>query len=142
MCAALQNHRMKKVNLQRVRQRQKNETQHSRYRHLYQARRLTGDIISQVNGIWASQGWCDLGLKFKIRGKYKIHQLRRPKAWAPQLQSGLYTSGVKVMIKSRFTGDVEQNQWNRNVWHEHPCYMSSNMKTQRYPYSKSLSINQ
>ncbi|XP_069111297.1 transmembrane protein 198-like [Argopecten irradians] len=42
-----QNRRMKKVNLQRVRQRQKHETQHSRYRHLYQTRRLTGDVITQ-----------------------------------------------------------------------------------------------
>ncbi|KAJ8313615.1 hypothetical protein KUTeg_008176 [Tegillarca granosa] len=39
--------KVKHVNLQRQRQRQKKDTQESRYRHLYQVRRTTGDVIAQ-----------------------------------------------------------------------------------------------
>ncbi|XP_036362467.1 transmembrane protein 198 isoform X4 [Octopus sinensis] len=43
----LQNKRSRKVNLQRIRAKQKREQQQSRYRHLYQVRRFNGDVISQ-----------------------------------------------------------------------------------------------
>ncbi|KAK3108794.1 hypothetical protein FSP39_015901 [Pinctada imbricata] len=39
--------KVKKVNLQKSRQRERGDTQQSRYRHLYQARRATGDVLSQ-----------------------------------------------------------------------------------------------
>ena len=44
----MNNKKMKKVNLQRVRAKERRDTQHSRYRHLYQVRRCNGDVISQV----------------------------------------------------------------------------------------------
>ncbi|KAL8580810.1 hypothetical protein ACOMHN_017314 [Nucella lapillus] len=40
-------HSRKGVNLQRLRLRQKREEQQTRYRHLYQVRRVNGDVISQ-----------------------------------------------------------------------------------------------
>ncbi|GAB1601156.1 transmembrane protein 198-like isoform X2 [Argonauta hians] len=43
----IQNKRCRKVNLQRIRAKQKREQQQSRYRHLYQVRRFNGDVISQ-----------------------------------------------------------------------------------------------
>uniref|UniRef100_A0A0B6XXS5 Transmembrane protein 198 n=1 Tax=Arion vulgaris TaxID=1028688 RepID=A0A0B6XXS5_9EUPU len=44
---ALRSHREQGANLQQVRAREKKETQQTRYRHLYQARRVKGDVISQ-----------------------------------------------------------------------------------------------
>ncbi|XP_046375919.1 transmembrane protein 198-like isoform X1 [Haliotis rufescens] len=46
---ALHINRSKKVNLKRIRARERRDEQHSRYRHLYQVRRVNGDVISQVN---------------------------------------------------------------------------------------------
>lgn len=43
----LHNKRVRKVNLQRIRAKQRRDQQHSRYRHLYQVRRFNGDVISQ-----------------------------------------------------------------------------------------------
>lgn len=40
-------HNRKGVDLQRLRMRQRREAQHTRYRHLYQVRRVNGDVISQ-----------------------------------------------------------------------------------------------
>ncbi|XP_076464920.1 transmembrane protein 198-like isoform X2 [Babylonia areolata] len=40
-------HSRKGINLQRLRMRQKREAQQTRYRHLYQVRRVNGDVISQ-----------------------------------------------------------------------------------------------
>ncbi|CAE1177755.1 unnamed protein product [Acanthosepion pharaonis] len=45
----LHNKRVRKVNLQRIRAKQRRDQQHSRYRHLYQVRRFNGDVISQVS---------------------------------------------------------------------------------------------
>lgn len=42
-------HNRKGVDLQRLRMRQRREAQHTRYRHLYQVRRVNGDVISQVS---------------------------------------------------------------------------------------------
>ncbi|XP_059155692.1 transmembrane protein 198-like [Physella acuta] len=44
---ALKSRREQGANLQQVRAREKKETQQTRYRHLYQARRVKGDVISQ-----------------------------------------------------------------------------------------------
>ena len=40
------------VDLQKERARERRETQQTRYRHLYQARRVKGDVISQVANIY------------------------------------------------------------------------------------------
>ncbi|KAK7110387.1 transmembrane protein 198-like [Littorina saxatilis] len=40
-------HNRRGFNLQRLRRQQKREAQHTRYRHLYQVRRVNGDVISQ-----------------------------------------------------------------------------------------------
>ncbi|CAG5120306.1 unnamed protein product [Candidula unifasciata] len=44
---ALRSRREQGANLQQTRAREKRETQQTRYRHLYQARRVKGDVISQ-----------------------------------------------------------------------------------------------
>ncbi|XP_050418320.1 transmembrane protein 198 [Patella vulgata] len=44
---ALHMKRAKKINLQRARAKQRRDAQQSRYRHLYQVRRVNGDVISQ-----------------------------------------------------------------------------------------------
>ncbi|CAL1542269.1 unnamed protein product [Lymnaea stagnalis] len=44
---ALRSRREQNANLQQMRVREKRETQQTRYRHLYQARRVKGDVISQ-----------------------------------------------------------------------------------------------
>ncbi|BFY98027.1 hypothetical protein BsWGS_01067 [Bradybaena similaris] len=44
---ALRSRREQGANLQQVRAKEKRETQQTRYRHLYQARRVKGDVISQ-----------------------------------------------------------------------------------------------
>lgn len=46
---AVQSRRTKKVNLHQARKKDRSDSQHTRYRHLYQARRATGDVLSQVS---------------------------------------------------------------------------------------------
>ncbi|KAL3831888.1 hypothetical protein ACJMK2_023585 [Sinanodonta woodiana] len=46
--------RAKKATIQRSRSKEKRDTQHSRYRHLYQIRRYNGDVISQ-NYVYSEQ---------------------------------------------------------------------------------------
>lgn len=45
---AVQSRRTKKVNLHQARKKDRSDSQHTRYRHLYQARRATGDVLSQT----------------------------------------------------------------------------------------------
>lgn len=46
--SALRTRRERGANLQQIQAREKREIQQTRYRHLYQARRVKGDVISQV----------------------------------------------------------------------------------------------
>ena len=42
------NRKQRKVNLERLRLKERRDNQHSRYRHLYQIRRSNGDVIARV----------------------------------------------------------------------------------------------
>ena len=58
LSSVLHNKRVRKVNLQRIRAKQRRDQQHSRYRHLYQVRRFNGDVISQVRLTFLLWLWC------------------------------------------------------------------------------------
>ena len=46
--SAVQTRKTRKVNLERLRMKERRDAQHSRYRHLYQIRRSNGDVIARV----------------------------------------------------------------------------------------------
>lgn len=64
----MQNRRRRVVNVKKVRAKERREGQQSRYRHLYQVRRVNGDVIATVgNGTQATDNAVvKLKLKFPL----------------------------------------------------------------------------
>ena len=48
----VQTRKQRKVNLERLRMKERRDAQHSRYRHLYQIRRSNGDVIARVSSTY------------------------------------------------------------------------------------------